>query len=227
VADLFSGPQTGHWLIDGQRYHGAPASGDDLALSLMDLGLKQGLQATSLLKLSTTLSTQSSAGVVFDYYGPNDFKFVTVSAVSDQVMVGHRTKRGGWSVDAALNTTIRTGTDHELLVLLKGTTVSVSLDGQAVLGYVFNGLLVDGQFGLVTRDGGSSFDEVTLKTSDPAFLADGGGPGSSASDAELAALALIVARSSGSESERDDSEDQAAHAVVAMDLWRFEGPCPG
>jgi hypothetical protein len=64
------------------------------------------------------------------------------------------------------------GKDYKLAVSLKGTTVSVSLDGQVVLGHVFNAVVVDGSFGLMADTEGS-FDDVTVKTDDPAFRDDG------------------------------------------------------
>jgi hypothetical protein len=38
-----------------------------------------------------------------------------------------------------------------------------------MVGHVFNAVNVDGDFGLLSKDGASSFDEVTVKTDDPAF----------------------------------------------------------
>jgi hypothetical protein len=38
-----------------------------------------------------------------------------------------------------------------------------------MVGHVFNAVTVDGDFGLLSKDGASSFDEVTVKTNDPAF----------------------------------------------------------
>ena len=61
---------------------------------------------------------------------------------------------------------IGVGADYQLEVTLKGTTVSVSIDGQAVLGHVFNAVVVDGDFGLITRDAASSFESVTVRTDD-------------------------------------------------------------
>jgi hypothetical protein len=57
--------------------------------------------------------------------------------------------------------------------------VSVSLKAvgapnwQASVGYVFNAVTVDGAFGLLSKDGQSAFDTVTVKTDDPAFRAAG------------------------------------------------------
>ena len=43
-------------------------------------------------------------------------------------------------------------------------------DGQAVLGHVFNALVVDGGFGLIAKDGATSVDMVTISTDDPAYI---------------------------------------------------------
>jgi len=164
---LLTGPRVGNWLASGSRYLGDPAAGSDRAVSLVDIG--QGLQPTSVLQLETTFSTLSAGGVVFDYYGPDDFKFVTLDAESDQVVIGHYTAKAGWVVDASVDLSIDAGVDSTLSVSLKGTTVSVSVDDQAVLGHVYHSVLVDGDFGLLSRNDLSSFDALTVKTDDPAF----------------------------------------------------------
>jgi len=84
------------------------------------------------------------------------------------VVVGHHTSGGGLVYDATVVAGISTGTDYRLGVSLKGTTVALTLDGGQVLGYVFNSLVVDGAFGVLST-GASSFDEVTVQTDDPAF----------------------------------------------------------
>ena len=73
--------------------------------------------------------------MVFDQYSPNDFKFAVVSALTNQVLIGHHTARDGWVVDAALGRSIDHVDGHNLNVTVQGTTVSVELDGQTVLGY--------------------------------------------------------------------------------------------
>jgi len=59
--------------------------------------------------------------------------------------------------------------EYELAISLVGLSVSVSIDGALGFGHVFNALVVDGGFGLLTRDGASSFGEVTIETNDPRF----------------------------------------------------------
>jgi hypothetical protein len=156
--------EAGTWQISADRYEGTPAG--ENGVSLIDL--EQTLASSSVLELEATLDTGTIGGFVFDYYGPSDFKFVALSATTDELIIGHHARKG-WVVDATAAVAINSGTDHDLTVSIKGTTVSVELDGQAVAGHVFNALAVDGDFGLLTRNGQSSFDSLTFRTDDPAF----------------------------------------------------------
>jgi hypothetical protein len=176
-------PVSGDWqtIYDGVGNHyseGVPDTGGDRAINLIDLADQaQGLQTTSVLQLEATLNTQSTAGFVFDCYSLNDFKFAGIDAVNDRLVIGHHTATGGWAVDAAFDIAIEAGRDYLVSLSLKGTSVSLYLKDQpdslevlAMAGYVFNAVTVDGNFGLITRDGSGSFDAVTVKTNDPAFL---------------------------------------------------------
>jgi hypothetical protein len=70
---------------------------------------------------------------------------------------------------------IDAGKDYKLGVSIKGSTVSVTLDGQAVLGKAFNAVAVDGDFGLLAVGVTATFDDVMVKTDDAAFAATIGG----------------------------------------------------
>jgi hypothetical protein len=168
-AERFTGSTTGAWQVLDGRYQGAPATGAERATTLIDLGLPKGLAPTSILELEATLRTQGTGGFVFDQYGPDDFKFVGIDTATDRVAIGHHTARGGWVTDAFATRALDPGRDYRLSVSLRGTSVSVSLDGQVVAGHVYNGVVVDGGFGLLARDGASSFDSVMMRTDDRAF----------------------------------------------------------
>jgi hypothetical protein len=161
-ADPFTLPTVGTWQVVGQqRYNSTLPAGNDLAASLVNLSVAPA----SLLQVDTVLSVQQSGGIVFDYYDADNFKFAALDANTSQVVIGHHTKRG-WSIDAAVVRTITAGTDYTLSVSLKGTTVSVSLNGMAVVGYAFNSLVVDGAFGVFSRNAPASFDLVSYRTND-------------------------------------------------------------
>jgi hypothetical protein len=176
-----------------------------MATSLIDLGIG-GLQLNSMLDLSAKVSTQGRAGFVFDRYDADDFKFVAIDAATDQVIIGHY--QGGWVSDAVLSKPIDAGADYTLGVTLQGSKVSVSLNGQAVLSKVYNALVVDGDFGLMAASGAASYDDVKVKTNDPAFAQLSGG----------GLLASESAVMTGSASTLAQSELDAV-ALTAMSQW--------
>jgi hypothetical protein len=170
-ADLFTGGETGDWAVTAGRYDGTSAGGET-AISLVDLGLERGLAANSRLELAATLTAQSSGGFIFDRYAENDYKFVTIDTANDRVVVGHHSRRG-LTIDVVATRVFNPGVNYDVLVSLFASTVSITVDGQAVVGHVFNAVVVDGDFGVLSRGGTSSFDSVSIKTDDDAFRETG------------------------------------------------------
>jgi hypothetical protein len=82
-------------------------------------------------------------------------------------MIGHRTA-SGWTIDAVVsNTGLNSTTDYKLGVSIKGSTISVTLNDQAAVAFVYNAVGSDGRFGLFARGASASFDTITVKTNDP------------------------------------------------------------
>ena len=160
---MFGGDESGAWTLDGRYGASGPAT------SLVDLGLGRGLESDAVLELSATLSTDGVGGFVFDRYAEGDYKFVAIDAEADAVVIGHVSPKSGLTIDASFAKTINAGKDYSLTLRLKGTSASLSLGGQAVGGFVFNAVTVDGGFGLLASRGGTSFESATVKTSDSAF----------------------------------------------------------
>jgi len=193
TAAAFAGPLTGTWQmknVSGDwRYEAAPAAATSAGTSLATLpGGVTNLRTSSYLELSSKLSTSASGGFMFDYYGPEDFKYAVLSVSTGQVIIGHR-RNGKWVTDRTAAKTLSASANYTLSVALKGSTVSVSVDGQAVLGHAFNGVAVDGRFGLFTRGGGSSFTDFGVKTDDPSA----GTTSTASSAASVASLSVVTA----------------------------------
>ncbi len=179
--------QAGDWAVEKGRYLGDPA-GAAAALSLADLDLAKGLAPASILLLESRVTTADQAGFVYDYYGPQDFKFVAIDTTSGELQLGHSTAKKGLVIDSAVDQGFKAGKDYTLGVTIKGATLSVVIDGKLALSHVYHSILVDGSFGLLAMGGAGSFDDVSIKTDDPAFrtdLADG--------DTDLADAALLAA----------------------------------
>jgi hypothetical protein len=157
---IVGSPESGDWSLGDDRYEGTPSGGDP-AIDLVDLDV--GAQA--LIQLSATLSVAGEGGFVFDYYAEDDFKFINVS--DGQITLGHRTSHG-WFVDATYeNAAIEAGTDHDIKLTIKGSTVSVEYAEQPVINWAFNAIATDGEFGLLSVDGTTSFDTFVVQSDDP------------------------------------------------------------
>jgi hypothetical protein len=160
TTDLLQEPTTGTWALASGRYDGV-ADGSTPAINLTSVLVSPA----SLINLSATVATTDEGGFTFDQYDPENFKFVTISA--DQIALGHHTSRG-WFTDATVDIATPTGNDVEIGLKLKGTTVSVTLNDQPVMSYLFNALVTDGAFGLLSRVGSTSFDTLTVQSDDAA-----------------------------------------------------------
>jgi hypothetical protein len=159
---LFQAPLTGTWSLVNGRYAGTGTA----TLPAIDL-TAINVTSASLIDLSGTFKTTGEGGSVFDEYAADDFKFVTISA--GKITLGHRTPRG-WFTDAVYNNaSLVAGSDFTLGVNLRGSMVSVLLNNQMVLSKTYNALVTDGNTGLFSRSGVTSFDTVTYKSDDPAL----------------------------------------------------------
>jgi len=209
IANLMPAPlQSGGWTVQGGRYTGSPAAGG-VAMSLFDLGVG-GLHTSSYLEFSAMVNTQTRAGLIFDRYSATDFKFAAIDAAGDKVIIGHYTARG-WVEDATVAKTINSGANdfYTLGVSIKGSTVSVTLNGQVVLGKVYNAVAVDGDFGLLAVGTPAKFDDVALKTDDAAFVQPAGA-------SMIASEQMSAPADHGAMVTQSDLDDIAA---VAMSEW--------
>jgi hypothetical protein len=81
--------------------------------------------------------------VIFDYYGPNDFKFAGIDQSRNKIQLGRRTV-AGWIVDVEANLRSFPDTYYHLLVAVNGTHVTVVVDGQHAFSHTFAPRIVGG-----------------------------------------------------------------------------------
>ena len=145
---------SGDDLIFGQ-------AGDDLimpssseaAISLANLDGTVNLADSSILQLNAKLNTTGRAGFVFDQYSATDYKWAAIDVLTHQVLIGHR-QGNSQVIDAAVSvSTLTAGKDYTLGISLVGSTVSVTLDGQSLVGFAYNAVTSDGRFGVFTKGG--------------------------------------------------------------------------
>ena len=209
IANLFTGGNTGNWVTTsgtGGSYSGTPVPGG-VATTLLDIG-PDNLQLASMLSLTSKVSTQTTAGFIFDSYSANDFKYVAIDQVNDKVIIGHYLN-GKWVTDASFAKSIVGGQAYTLGVTLVGSTVSVTLDGAVIGGKGYNAVVVDGRFGLLTKGGAGTFDNVVVTTNDPQMSAAPSSPMLAAEPAVLESNLPVLTQ---------PQLDEIAAAAMAM--WR-------
>jgi hypothetical protein len=224
-AQFFSGDRQGVWefnedltpeeqLPPGETdFNYDVSSTGDLVYNMIDLG-PDNLNFNSYLELNVDVNAEGMAGLIFDRYGDESFKFAAVDVVSQQLIIGHYTQKAGWVVDEAMSTTITASADYTLGLTLKGTTANVTLNDagnggyQAIASYVFNASTVDGNFGLFSSNGAASFDNLRIKTDDRAF------------DEQLVAEGGEVI---GSDAAALTAEELAPIVGSAIEYWRAAG----
>src|SRR5262249_4667736 len=162
----------------GGAYTGSTTQGG-VAISLMDVSSATvppttpsgsfSLSSTSLLDLKATFSTSSRGGLIYDYYNPGYYKFAALLADTQQVVLGHYTTKSGFVLDEVKSYTVTAGTQYALELTGKGSTVSLTVNGTAVLSHVYNAVVVDGKFGLISVNGSTTFSQAYFRTDDNHF----------------------------------------------------------
>ena len=162
--------QSGNWALSNGQFVGMGNALDETALATTSLAVAP----LSVLELESTLAVESSGGLLFDIYATDEFKFVGLDSVTNQVSIGHFTERTGWVVDSFVSLPVDSLAPYALKVTLVGSTVSVSVDDQVVAGHVFNSILNDGDVGAFADQAQVVLDTFILRTDDPAYEDEGG-----------------------------------------------------
>jgi len=210
LAQLFTGARQGTWSIAGGRYEAAPAA-DGLGWSVIDLGAT--LQTSSYLEMEARLrigSPGEMGGVIFDRYADDDFKFVAIDAKGDRLIFGHVDPKRGLQIDHSIARTFDPGVEYALKLTMKGASVSVTVNGAAAGSWGYNSAVVDGEIGLFTKGGNSSFDSLRIRTNDPAFATSSTGSMTASS---------AIANPEADASRVVTLEQLEAIGVAAADLW--------
>ena len=175
----FGGSTDGVWTASGGRYV-STAPANDITTSTADLGVKN-FHTSAWTEITATFSTTGIGGVRFDVVGTDRFKYAALDVTGQRVLIGHVTG-GRWYVDASIAKSLVAGADSTLTVTIRGTTVSVLVNGTFALSFAFNAPIADGDLGVVSRSGTTSFDSFRVKTDETAFAAT---PWVSAGDATV------------------------------------------
>jgi Ca2+-binding RTX toxin-like protein len=161
---LMAAPVAGAWTLAGGCAIAAP-SATQTAIALT----RVTVDPAHVLRLESKLSTAARAGLVFDYYDHDDYKFAILDAATGALVLGH-VRRGVRVVDATVALGIAAGSTRTLSLTLQGNIATVLVDGRQVLVRTYNALVTDGASGLIAAGGSAAFDVLALATSDPAVM---------------------------------------------------------
>jgi hypothetical protein len=173
---------SGSWTVSGSALQVAAASlgHDAAAVFYVDdyLPIYYEISA-SIRTMKPTGGWKANAYLIFDYFSPTDFKFAGIDISTNAVVMGHR-DANGWVVDVRTPWQLRFDTFYSMLLAVNGTTVTLSVDGQAALGYTFPARYIDGvrnglnkgMVGMGSDNARGSFDNVRVQILPPQVTLD-------------------------------------------------------
>ena len=166
--------RTGTWAGGSggdNRYTATTTDANIAAINLASVG-SLPITPGSLLSIETTLKTSGMGGVVFDYHGPNYYKYVVLSADAKQILIGHRSGNT-WTTDPSVALNVNTSTDYKLGVSLRGGLVNVSINGGVVVSKIYTETVTDGGYGLISLRGATSgvtsFDIIRISSDEGGY----------------------------------------------------------
>ncbi|MFV2065890.1 MAG: CotH kinase family protein [Pirellulales bacterium] len=155
-------PIFGNWNVVEDRYQVTPgAEGDTIAIlpSLVALSSQYDLRATVRVPSSTTFN--KNGALIFDYRGPDDFKFASIHPGSGKLRIGQRDAEG-WQFLAQTTESISTDADIGVRLSISGSLATLWIDDQMVLEHDFAASLFGGRVGLGSKRGQATFDDVVV-----------------------------------------------------------------
>jgi hypothetical protein len=128
-------PDSGSWTVQGGKLQVTAASlgQDAVAVWNADAYLPIYYEITAAISMQKpTAGWKANSYVVFDYWGPNDFKFAGIDVSINKMVIGHRNASGWWyDAQGPVTGSLTAEKYYNLLVAVNGTFVTVSLGKQA------------------------------------------------------------------------------------------------
>jgi hypothetical protein len=123
----------------------------------------------------------ANAYVLFDYWGPDDFKFAGLDDSENKLVIGHKDATG-WHIVAqsAIPGGVKYDTWYDLLVAINGTNVTVLLGNTEYFSHTFEPRVIDGVtyglnkglIGFGSNNSRGTFDNIGLQVLPPILTLD-------------------------------------------------------
>ncbi|HET9823430.1 MAG TPA: LEPR-XLL domain-containing protein [Burkholderiaceae bacterium] len=132
---------SGTWTVTNNAYEVAPLSGssnkDAISLFNSDVTVPSYFEITATINaLKPVAGFKANAYIVFDYYGPTDFKFAGINISTNKIEIGQRTA-SGFQVQASKNVLLKAGSDYNVLVAINGTAVTLVVNNSNSVSFSF------------------------------------------------------------------------------------------
>ena len=175
---------TGAWSVSGGVLDGRCASQgqDAAAVWYHDQYLPTYFEVTARINLTKpTAGWKGNGYVIFDYFGPTDFKFVGLDDSVNKLVMGYRDASGWHTVtQSAIPGGVRYNTWYDLLVAVNGTNVMVTLNGANYFSYAFAPRVIAGEsfglnkglLGFGSDSSRGKFDNIQLRVLPPGLTLD-------------------------------------------------------
>ena len=160
--DKFEAP-LGYWMVQKGRYHGLAKKEGEWVVGLVKLGtqLPQKFRIRASAR-TRNVPKSKNAFIIFDYAGPQNYKYAGMREGSDKWVIGVVTDKGSQAVKSS-DGPIDSAKNYNLEVSLGGSVATLIADGVQKLSHDFGGRAVtDGRVGVGSQDGHSSFDDIVI-----------------------------------------------------------------
>ena len=130
---------SGQFQVDNGRLEISPTNLGEDAVSVfyVDSYLPSYFELEATINAGKpTGGLKSNAVLVFDYHGPEDFKWAGINISNNKLEIGYRDATG-WHEVGESNAKLRSNRDYRVLISLNGTTATVVVDNNSVFTHVF------------------------------------------------------------------------------------------
>jgi len=156
-------PKLGNWTVQDGQYKVTPGAEGDTISTIAGLGPLAGpVRIGASVTVPTRSGFRTNAALIFDYYGPDNFKFASVHAKTGRWRIGQRDEEK-WRVLAERKEYVPADASFEMVLEIAGSVATLRLDGVEKATYDFGVPLGGGSVGLGSKSGSALFDNVRVE----------------------------------------------------------------
>ncbi|RJQ14684.1 MAG: hypothetical protein C4560_11975 [Nitrospiraceae bacterium] len=162
-------PVSGTWAMENDEYSGTDTAGP-FGISLLNNAQTSGSMMIESDLFSRPDGTYLNGLIIFDYNGPNDFKYAAAKDGANLWVIGYSNGDGSWHDIASFSENIDTSRWYRMRVEISGNTVNLYVDDDRDgSGFVFKAgadfsSMGTGQIGLGVRWSHAHFDNFSFGT---------------------------------------------------------------